>query len=148
MLFAASVCLMLLSCSFRELYPTTESHDAVKVSFVLDVPVSKGVVSGMVSQNSGISCLKMAIYDEQGLIFWDGYYDGSETGNISAMLQQGCRYSAFVLANVGDFAGQDPFNENMRRNLTIFREHAGRWRKGAPLARAAVQSQLLEGRFQ
>ena len=47
-----------------------------------------------------------------------------------------------------DFAGQDPFNENMRRNLTIFREHAGRWRKGTPLARAAVQSQLLERRFQ
>ena len=47
-----------------------------------------------------------------------------------------------------DFAGQDPFNETMRRNLAIFREHAGRWRKGTPLARAAVQSQLLEGRFQ
>ena len=47
-----------------------------------------------------------------------------------------------------DFAGQDPFNETMRRNLAIFREHAERWRKGAPLARAAVQSQLLEGRFQ
>ena len=107
MLFAASVCLMLLSCSFRELYPATESHDAVKVSFVLDVPVSKGVVSGMVSQNSGISCLKMAIYDEQGLIFWDGYYDGSETGNISAMLQQGYRYSAFVLANAGDFTAPE-----------------------------------------
>ncbi len=47
-----------------------------------------------------------------------------------------------------DFAGQDPFNENMRRNLAIFRDHAGRWRKGTPLARAAVQSQLLERRLQ
>lgn len=47
-----------------------------------------------------------------------------------------------------DFAGQDPFNENMRRNLTLFREHAARWRKGAPLSRPAVRTQLLERRFQ
>ena len=40
-----------------------------------------------------------------------------------------------------DFSGSDPFNENMRRNLALFR-------KNKPLAREAMQKEILERRFQ
>ena len=47
-----------------------------------------------------------------------------------------------------DFSGSDPFNENMRRNLALFRKHVDLFRKNQPLAREAMQKEILERRFQ
>lgn len=47
-----------------------------------------------------------------------------------------------------DFSGDDPFNENMRRNLELFRRHADLLRKNQPLNRTATQKEILERRFQ
>lgn len=47
-----------------------------------------------------------------------------------------------------DFSGSDPFNENMRRNLALFRKHVDLFRKNKPLAREAMQKEILERRFQ
>ena len=47
-----------------------------------------------------------------------------------------------------DFSGSDPFHENMRRNLTLFRNHVDLFRKNKPLAREAMQKEILERRFQ
>lgn len=47
-----------------------------------------------------------------------------------------------------DFSGNDPFNENMRRNLALFRNHVDLFRKNKPLAREAMQKEILERRFQ
>lgn len=47
-----------------------------------------------------------------------------------------------------DFSGNDPFNENMRRNLTLFRNHLDLFRKNKPLSREAMQKEILERRFQ
>ena len=47
-----------------------------------------------------------------------------------------------------DFSGSDPFNENMRRNLALFRKHVDLFRTNKPLAREAMQKEILERRFQ
>ncbi len=47
-----------------------------------------------------------------------------------------------------DFSGNDPFNENMRRNLALFRKHVDLFRKNKPLSREAMQKEILERRFQ
>lgn len=47
-----------------------------------------------------------------------------------------------------DFSGNDPFNENMRCNLTLFRNHLDLFRKNKPLSREAMQKEILERRFQ
>ena len=47
-----------------------------------------------------------------------------------------------------DFSGDDPFNENMRRNLALFRRHVDLFRKNKPLPREAMQKEILERRFQ
>lgn len=47
-----------------------------------------------------------------------------------------------------DFSGDDPFNENMRRNLALFRRHVDLFRKNKPLSREAMQKEILERRFQ
>ena len=47
-----------------------------------------------------------------------------------------------------DFSGSDPFNENMRRNLTLFRKHVDLFRKNKPLSREAMLKEILERRFQ
>lgn len=47
-----------------------------------------------------------------------------------------------------DFSGHDPFNENMRRNLALFRRHVDLLRKNKPLSRETMQKEILERRFQ
>ncbi|MGE9985113.1 SUMF1/EgtB/PvdO family nonheme iron enzyme [Desulfovibrio sp. SGI.169] len=47
-----------------------------------------------------------------------------------------------------DFSGHDPFNENMRRNLALFRRHVDLLRKNKPLPRETMQKEILERRFQ
>lgn len=47
-----------------------------------------------------------------------------------------------------DFVGEDPFNQNMRRNLGLFRRHVDLFRQNKPLPREAMQKELLERRFQ
>lgn len=47
-----------------------------------------------------------------------------------------------------DFTGDDPFNQNMRRNLDLFRRHVDLTRRNKPLSREAMQKELLERRFQ
>lgn len=47
-----------------------------------------------------------------------------------------------------DFSGNDPFNENMRRNLALFRKHVDLFRKNKPLSREAMLKEILERRFQ
>lgn len=47
-----------------------------------------------------------------------------------------------------DFSGDDPFNENMRRNLDLYRRHVDLVRKNKALSREAMQKEILERRFQ
>lgn len=47
-----------------------------------------------------------------------------------------------------DFSGDDPFNENMRRNLDLYRRHVDLFRKNKALSREAMQKEILERRFQ
>lgn len=47
-----------------------------------------------------------------------------------------------------DFSGSDPFNENMRRNLELYRKHVDLLRKNKVLSREAMQKEILERRFQ
>lgn len=47
-----------------------------------------------------------------------------------------------------DFSGSDPFNENMRRNLDLYRKHVGLLRKNKALPREIMQKEILERRFQ
>ena len=47
-----------------------------------------------------------------------------------------------------DFSGSDPFNENMRRNLELYRKHVDLFRKNKALSREAMQKEILERRFQ
>ena len=47
-----------------------------------------------------------------------------------------------------DFSGSDPFNENMRRNLELYRNHVDLFRKNKVLSREAMQKEILERRFQ
>ena len=47
-----------------------------------------------------------------------------------------------------DFSGTDPFNENMRRNLELYRNHVDLFRKNKVLSREAMQKEILERRFQ
>ena len=47
-----------------------------------------------------------------------------------------------------DFSGSDPFNENMRRNLDLYRKHVDLLRKNKSLPRETMQKEILERRFQ
>lgn len=47
-----------------------------------------------------------------------------------------------------DFSGDDPFNENMRRNLELYRRHVDLFRKNNALPRESLQKEILERRFQ
>ena len=47
-----------------------------------------------------------------------------------------------------DFSGSDPFNENMRRNLDLYRKHVDLLRKNKALPREIMQKEILERRFQ
>lgn len=47
-----------------------------------------------------------------------------------------------------DFSGSDPFNENMRRNLELYRKHVDLFRKNKVLSRDVMQKEILERRFQ
>lgn len=47
-----------------------------------------------------------------------------------------------------DFSGDDPFNENMRRNLELYGRHADLFRKNKALSRETMQKEILERRFQ
>ncbi|WP_241159535.1 SUMF1/EgtB/PvdO family nonheme iron enzyme [Desulfovibrio sp. ZJ200] len=47
-----------------------------------------------------------------------------------------------------DFSGDDPFNENMRRNLELYGRHVHLFRKNKPLSRKNLQKEILERRFQ
>lgn len=47
-----------------------------------------------------------------------------------------------------DFSGDDPFNENMHRNLELYRLHVDAVRKNKTVSREAMQKAILERRFQ
>ncbi len=47
-----------------------------------------------------------------------------------------------------DFSGDDPFNENMRRNLELYGRHVHLFRKNKILSRENLQKEILERRFQ
>lgn len=47
-----------------------------------------------------------------------------------------------------DFSGSDPFNENMLRNLELYKKHVDLFRKNKALSREAMQKEILERRFQ
>ncbi|MFT3957655.1 MAG: SUMF1/EgtB/PvdO family nonheme iron enzyme [Desulfovibrio sp.] len=47
-----------------------------------------------------------------------------------------------------DFSGNDPFNENMHRNLELYRLHVDAVRKNKTISREAMQKAILERRFQ
>ena len=47
-----------------------------------------------------------------------------------------------------DFSGADPFNENMHKNLELYRLHIDTLRKNKVLSREAMQKDILERRFQ
>ena len=47
-----------------------------------------------------------------------------------------------------DFSGNDPFNENMHRNLELYRLHVDAVRKNKSVSREAMQKAILERRFQ
>lgn len=47
-----------------------------------------------------------------------------------------------------DFSGNDPFNENMHRNLELYRLHVDAMRKNKTVSREAMQKAILERRFQ
>lgn len=47
-----------------------------------------------------------------------------------------------------DFSGSDPFNENMRRNLDLYRKHVDLFHKNKTLPREVMQKEILERRFQ
>lgn len=47
-----------------------------------------------------------------------------------------------------DFSGNDPFNENMHRNLELYRLHVDAVRKNKTVSREAMQKAILERRFQ
>ena len=47
-----------------------------------------------------------------------------------------------------DFSGNDPFNENMHRNLELYRHHVDAVRKNKTVSREAMQKAILERRFQ
>ena len=47
-----------------------------------------------------------------------------------------------------DFSGTDPFNENMHKNLELYRLHIDALRKNKLLSRESMQKDILERRFQ
>ncbi|MDD4700862.1 MAG: SUMF1/EgtB/PvdO family nonheme iron enzyme [Desulfovibrio sp.] len=47
-----------------------------------------------------------------------------------------------------DFNSSDPFNENMRLNLELYRRHVDLFRKNMALPRETMQKEILERRFQ
>ena len=47
-----------------------------------------------------------------------------------------------------DFNSSDPFNENMRLNLELYRRHVDLFRKNKALPREAMLKEILERRFQ
>lgn len=47
-----------------------------------------------------------------------------------------------------DFSGNDPFNENMHRNLELYRLHVDAVRKNKTVSREVMQKAILERRFQ
>ena len=47
-----------------------------------------------------------------------------------------------------DFSGADPFNENMHKNLELYRLHVDAMRKNKLLSRESMQKDILERRFQ
>ena len=47
-----------------------------------------------------------------------------------------------------DFSGNDPFNQNMHRNLELYRLHIDAFRKNKAVSREAMQKAILERRFQ
>lgn len=103
------------SCTLRELTEVSGMNETVKVDFIIGSPVSKGVVEGMLAEKAGISDLKIAVYDEGGLLFHEDYYEKAGTGTFSAELYHGCRYTAFVMGNVG--------NEDVPLTMEEMRSH-------------------------
>ena len=49
---------------------------------------------------------------------------------------------------IKDFSGTDPFNENMHKNLDLYRLHIDAMRKNKLLSRESMQKDILERRFQ
>ena len=49
---------------------------------------------------------------------------------------------------VKDFNGNDPFNQNMHKNLELYRLHIDMQRKNKAVTRDAMQKEILERRFQ
>jgi hypothetical protein len=88
----------------------------------------------------------------RGLVMLDTSFDKSLTFYRSKV-EETARLAPDVLAAARqslekDFVGEDPFNQNMRRNLGLFRRHVDLFRQNKPLPREAMQKELLERRFQ
>lgn len=57
-------------------------------------------------------------------------------------------FSAAYDSLAKDFSGDDPFNQNMHRNLELYRLHVDKLRKSKTISREAMQNDILERRFQ
>lgn len=89
---------------------------------------------------------------QRGLVMLDTSLDKSLTFYRSKV-EESALLAPEVLAAaneslVKDFSGADPFNENMHKNLELYRLHIDMLRKNKVLSRETMQKEILERRFQ
>lgn len=88
----------------------------------------------------------------RGLVMLDTSIDKSLTFYRSKV-EDGAQMAPETLSSAydslsKDFSGNDPFNENMRVNLDLYRSHVDLLRKNKSLPREVMQKEILERRFQ
>ena len=88
---------------------------------------------------------------QRGLVMLDSSLDKSLTFYRSKV-EEGAQLPPETLAAAyeslsRDFGGDDPFNQNMRKNLALYRQHAAALRANKAVSREAMRKELLERRF-
>ena len=89
--------------------------------------------------NRGLVMLDTSL--EKSLTF---YRSKVEDGALLAPEVLSAAYDSLVK----DFNGNDPFNQNMHKNLELYRLHIDMQRKNKAVTRDAMQKEILERRFQ
>jgi len=89
--------------------------------------------------NRGLVMLDTSL--EKSLTF---YRSKVEDGALLAPEVLSAAYDSLVK----DFNGKDPFNQNMHKNLELYRLHIDMQRKNKAVPRDAMQKEILERRFQ
>lgn len=89
---------------------------------------------------------------QRGLVMLDTSLDKSLTFYRSKV-EEGALLAPEVLSAAyeslaKDFSGADPFNQNMHKNLELYRRHVELFRQNKTISREAMQHEIIERRFQ